>query len=189
MPSARLAVAFKQWRTGSLGREVEGRGARRRPWKSMTGIPDVTISITADRVAKLAPQCESMYTYGDRSPKAAVRQLAGLASMVATLRPQLSAYTACHGGPNFNDHADDCQTTTENTSSLAPNLLPREVETSRVALSAQCVRHQRRDLRRFLGRRCVTLRKESRRNRGLRRLRSWPTGQTVGRQLTWHSPK
>ena len=48
-----LALGFKlSWRKGPRGREVEWTGARLTPWTSPTKVPGVTISITADRVAK-----------------------------------------------------------------------------------------------------------------------------------------
>ena len=66
-------------------------GARLRPWTSPTKAAGVTIGITADRIRKLAEQCIALTKYGPQVPKQVVRQLAGLASRISTLMPQLSA--------------------------------------------------------------------------------------------------
>ena len=82
------------WMKGARGRNVEWIGARVRPWQSPTKVHGVTIGITPEQVAKLAAQCEAIWEHGAQIPVLAVRQLAGLASWISSLMPQVAAYTA-----------------------------------------------------------------------------------------------
>ena len=82
------------WKKGARGRNVEWIGARLRPWRSHTKVPGATIGIMPEQVAKLATQCEAIWACGPLIPMILLRQLAGLASWMSSLMPQLAACTA-----------------------------------------------------------------------------------------------
>ena len=53
----------------------------------------MTVTITAERMAKLAEKCEELMSV-ERVPKQQLRRLAGLATWIAGVMPQISAFTA-----------------------------------------------------------------------------------------------
>ena len=70
-----------------------------------TGVPGVTVSITAERIRRLKDECCTLLNEVDQVPKNRVRQLAGLATWIAGVMPQMSAFTsmlwaAINSGPN-----------------------------------------------------------------------------------------
>ncbi len=81
------------WQKGNLGREVEWIGAYLRHWLSPTGVRGATVGITPDRVRKLRDICDQLLNGDTRLHKARVRPLAGLATWMAGLMPQLNAFT------------------------------------------------------------------------------------------------
>ena len=78
---------------GGRGRAIEWIGAQLKVWKSYTGVPGVTLSITADRIAKLAELCNEALA-AEQVPKVQLRRLAGLATWIAGVMPQMSAFTS-----------------------------------------------------------------------------------------------
>ena len=101
-----LALGFKiAWRKGDRGRKLDWIGAVLRAWLSPTGVPGVTVSITAERIRKLKEECCTLLGDVDQVPKSRVRQLAGLATWIAGVMPQMSAFTsmlwaAINSGPS-----------------------------------------------------------------------------------------
>ena len=56
-------------------------------------MPGITIAVTADRIRKLAEDCQSLMAHGERIPKVKVRQVAGLATWMAGVMPQMTAFS------------------------------------------------------------------------------------------------
>ena len=81
------------WEKGTRGRAIEWIGAWFKPWRSHTGIPGFTLTITKDRIAKLAKMCDDILA-SEHIERVKVRQLAGLATWIAGIMPQLTAYTS-----------------------------------------------------------------------------------------------
>ena len=84
-----LAVGCKlSWSKGSRGRRVEWIGAAIQPWRSATGMPGVTFTITKENVDKIAAQCDDILRSTKPIERAKVHQLAGLATWMAGILPQ-----------------------------------------------------------------------------------------------------
>ena len=89
-----LALGYKlSWRKGSRGQRVEWIRALLKAGRSPTGVPGVTGTITAERMAKLAEKCEELMSV-ERVPKQRLRRLAGLVTWIAGIMLQISAFTA-----------------------------------------------------------------------------------------------
>ena len=87
-----LELGFKlSWRKGSRGRQLEGSGAQISSWMSATGVPGVEIAIALDRVEKLAKCCKDLLGQ-QMIQRQSVRELAGLASWMSSIRPQMSPF-------------------------------------------------------------------------------------------------
>ena len=84
--------AFLEERSARPRDRVE-RGADQ-PWVAPTAVHGVSIAFTAERIRKLALQCDELLQMRGTVPRPAIRQLAGLASWMSTLMSQLSAFTA-----------------------------------------------------------------------------------------------
>ena len=82
------------WPKGARGRQIDWIGAELQPWKSPSGVAGVSFTITKEKMEKLAAQCEEMLTSTVPIAKVRVRQLAGLATWIAGILPQITVYTA-----------------------------------------------------------------------------------------------
>ena len=82
------------WRKGCRGRRVEWIGAVLQPWLSSTLVPGLTLTITGEKIAKLAKQCDEILAARGQVDRGRVRRLAGLATWIAGIMPQVTAYTA-----------------------------------------------------------------------------------------------
>ena len=90
-----LACGCKlSWSKGTRGRRVEWIGAALQPWRSTTGVPGVTFTITKEKVEKLASQCDDILRSTRPIERAKVRRLAGLATWIAGILPQMTVFTA-----------------------------------------------------------------------------------------------
>ena len=90
-----MAVGCKlAWPKGARGRQIEWIGAALQPWRSSTGVAGVTFTITKEKMEKLASQCDEMLRSAVPIARTKVRQLAGLATWVAGILPQMTVYTA-----------------------------------------------------------------------------------------------
>ena len=90
-----LAMGCKlAWPKGERGRRVEWIGAAIQPWKSVTGVSGVTLTITREKIEKLATLCDEVL--GTTTPilMSRIRRLAGLATWMAGILPQITVYTA-----------------------------------------------------------------------------------------------
>ena len=82
------------WGKGCRGRQVEWIGAVLQPWLSATLVPGVTLTITSEKIAKLAQQCDEVLKARSHIDRGKVRRLAGLATWIAGIMPHITAYTA-----------------------------------------------------------------------------------------------
>ena len=88
------ALGYKvNWRKGTNGREVPWIGAMIAPWIAPTGVAGITLSIGQERIAKLANACKNILQ-SEKVTKEDVRRLAGLATWISGVMPQITAYTA-----------------------------------------------------------------------------------------------
>ena len=139
------------WKKGAGGRDVEWIGARLRTWTNSTNAAGVTIGITADRIRTLAEQRIALTKYGLQVPKQVVRQLAGLASWISTLMPQLSAYTAMlWGALSTTTSPISACVSTSLTTSMADGILRPESASARTPLQKTVGLHGSNNLRRLV---------------------------------------
>ena len=97
--------------------DAVGGGSQRSPTDvaPQTGkLRGVTIGITAGRAQQLEKQCQRLLAMGAYLPRAEIRRLAGLASWLAGLMPQLGAFTrrlwaASYSGVGLSDHRKQVQ--------------------------------------------------------------------------------
>ena len=90
-----LAIGCRlSWSKDCRGRQVEWIGAVIQQWLTATGVPGVTFTITKEKIVKLAAQCDEILQAQSLVEKAKVRQLAGLATWVAGILPQITVYIA-----------------------------------------------------------------------------------------------
>ena len=90
-----LAIGCRlSWGKGCRGRRVEWIGAVLQPWLSATLVPGLTLTITEDKVAKLAHLCDEILGAQVQVSRGKIRRLAGLATWIAGIMPQITAYTA-----------------------------------------------------------------------------------------------
>ena len=80
------------WKKGHKGSQGEWVGAYFRPWRDGT-TRGVTVGISKERAQQLGEKCKKLMKMGERVPRTELRQLAGLASWMAGLMPQLNAFT------------------------------------------------------------------------------------------------
>ena len=90
------------WAKGHRGERGEWVGAYYSPWNER-GIQGVKVGITKQRAEQLGQRCRRLLSVGEQVPRIEVRQLAGLASWMSGLMPQLNAFTrmlwaAIHSG-------------------------------------------------------------------------------------------
>ena len=89
-----LALGLKlSWRKGCRGRHVEWIGVAIQSWCSCSKVQGVTFTMSPEKSARLAAMCEATVT-SPTVPRVKLRQLAGLATWIAGVLPQFSAYTA-----------------------------------------------------------------------------------------------
>ena len=60
---------------------------------SPTGAPGVVVTVTVERIRKLEADCQAILDEGKQVTKARVRQLAGFATWIAGVMPQMTAFT------------------------------------------------------------------------------------------------
>ena len=63
-------------------------------WCSATRVPGVTFTMSQEMIEKLANACRELACATSTVPRKQVRQLAGLATWIAGVLPQLTAYSA-----------------------------------------------------------------------------------------------
>ena len=80
------------WSKGHRGSQGEWVGAYFRPWRD-GNTRGVTVGISKERAVQLGERCKKLLSMGERVPRSELRQLAGLASWMAGLMPQLNAFT------------------------------------------------------------------------------------------------
>ena len=90
-----LALGFRiSWKKGSRGRKIEWIGIVIQEWLSATRVLGVTFTMSAERIEKLATTCKELAAEPGTVSRNKLRQLAGLATWIAGVLPQLTAYTA-----------------------------------------------------------------------------------------------
>ena len=101
-----LLIGLKlAWKKGQRGNTGEWVGAYFRPW-SRNKVDGVVVGITKERAIQLGKACKRLLNRGDTAPVPELRQLAGLASWMSGLMPQLNAFTrmlwaAVYSGSEF----------------------------------------------------------------------------------------
>ena len=81
------------WKKGQRGQVAEWIGAAFKPWQAAQAKRGVRVGIMPHSVTKLQEMCTRLAQLGSRISRAEVRQLAGLATWLSGLMPQMSAFT------------------------------------------------------------------------------------------------
>ena len=81
------------WKKGQVGQHIELIGAVFKPWQASTTVNGVVVGVSKQRMAKLFKTCQRLQSMGDQVSRVEVKQLAGLATWMSGVMPQMSAFT------------------------------------------------------------------------------------------------
>ena len=90
-----FAMGFRiSWKKGSRGRKIEWIGIVIQEWLSATRVLGVSFTRSSERIEKLASTCRELAAETGTVSRNKPRQLAGLATWIAGVLPQITPYTA-----------------------------------------------------------------------------------------------